>query len=271
GLLGEARGGVLGGTSGLLGLLRAYALVVVVDRDRQCALGGLLADDVLLEEVEDLPRGGQRRLLLGGGLGGLDLLGDDLVAQLDALLADVHPGAGDQPLDLLLRLPAEGAFEHVGSIARTRHVRVLSSGRQQCAPRFPRERSPGPCEPSPWYREELSDHGRRRSGDAAAEGARALRSGEGSLRELRRWSLTGLQDLVDEAVLERGLRREDLVALDVRAHLLLGAAGVERQGLLEPFAHAHDLVGLDLQVGGLPAPALAAHRGLMDEDPGVGQ
>src|SRR5699024_3809453 len=98
---------------------------------------------VLLEEVEDLPRGGQRRLLLRGGLGGLDLLGDDLVAQLDALFADVHPGTGDQPLDLLLRLPAEGAFEHVGSIARTRHVRVLSSGRQQCAPRFPRERSPG--------------------------------------------------------------------------------------------------------------------------------
>src|SRR5699024_4526701 len=70
---------------------------------------------------EDLTRGGQRGLLLGGGLSGLDLLGDDLVAQLDALLADVHPRPRDQALDLLLRLAAEGALENVSVLARTCH------------------------------------------------------------------------------------------------------------------------------------------------------
>ena len=121
GLLGEGLGGALRGRAGLLGVLGAHALVVVVDGDGERALGGLLSHHVLLEEVEDLPRRGQRGLLLGGGLRGLDLLGDDLVAQLDALLADVHPGPGDQALDLLLRLAAEGALEDVTGLARTCH------------------------------------------------------------------------------------------------------------------------------------------------------
>ena len=42
-----------------------------------------------------------------GGSG--ELLVDDLVAEIDALVADVDAGAGDQLLDLTLRLPAEGA------------------------------------------------------------------------------------------------------------------------------------------------------------------
>jgi hypothetical protein len=43
------------------------------------------------------------------GLG--QLLFDDLVAEVDALVADVDPGARYELLDLLLRLPAEGALE----------------------------------------------------------------------------------------------------------------------------------------------------------------
>ena len=64
------------------------ALVVVVDRDGEDLLRALLADHVLVEDGLDLGRlgdGGQPvgLLLL------LDLLGDDVVAQADALVADV--------------------------------------------------------------------------------------------------------------------------------------------------------------------------------------
>src|SRR5690606_36373076 len=93
------------------------ALVVVVDRHRQRALRLGLPDDVLVEEVVDL-----------GGLGQLveldvarlrQLLLDDLVAEIDALVADVDPRAGDQFLDLLLTLPAERALEQVTAVARS--------------------------------------------------------------------------------------------------------------------------------------------------------
>src|SRR5690606_6905505 len=95
------------------------ALVVVVDRHRQRALRLGLPDDVLVEEVVDL-----------GGLGQLveldvarlrQLLLDDLVAEIDALVADVDPRAGDQFLDLLLTLPAERALEQVTAVADACH------------------------------------------------------------------------------------------------------------------------------------------------------
>src|SRR5205085_5028810 len=41
----------------------------------------------------------------------LALLGDDVVAELDALVADVDGGAGDELPDFPLPLPAEGAGE----------------------------------------------------------------------------------------------------------------------------------------------------------------
>ncbi len=83
---------------------------MVVHGDGEDLLGALLPDDVLVEDVLDL-----------GGLGDageavallflLDLLGDDVVAEPDALVADVDGGAGDELLHLLLRLAAEGAGE----------------------------------------------------------------------------------------------------------------------------------------------------------------
>jgi hypothetical protein len=82
---------------------------VVVDRYRERALGLLLADDVVVEDVVDLSRLRQVLELEGGWSG--ELLVDDLVAQIDALIADVDAGAGDQLLDLPLRLPAEAAEE----------------------------------------------------------------------------------------------------------------------------------------------------------------
>jgi hypothetical protein len=82
---------------------------VVVDRHRQRALRLVLPDDVLLEDVVDLPR--LREVLDVERRRGRELLVDDLVAEIDALVADVDAGAGDQLLDLPLALAAEGAEE----------------------------------------------------------------------------------------------------------------------------------------------------------------
>jgi hypothetical protein len=82
---------------------------VVVDRHRERALGLLLADDVLVEDVVDLPRLGE--ILDVEGRRSCELLVDDLVAEIDAFVADVDAGAGDQLLDLPLRLAAEAAEE----------------------------------------------------------------------------------------------------------------------------------------------------------------
>jgi hypothetical protein len=82
---------------------------VVVDGDRQDLLGALLPDDIVVEEVLDLDR--SRQSDGGAVLLPLALLGDDVVAELDALVADVDGGAGDQLADLPLPLPTEGARE----------------------------------------------------------------------------------------------------------------------------------------------------------------
>ena len=99
------------------------ALVVVVDGDRENLLGALLADDVVVEDGLDLGRLGHRRQAEALRLL-LDLLGDDVVAQADALVADVDRRPGDELLDLLLALPAEGAGEVpvIVALALGRHL-----------------------------------------------------------------------------------------------------------------------------------------------------
>ena len=121
-----------------VGLHDLHALVVVVDRHRQRALGLLLPDDVLLEDVVDLPRLGE--VLDVERRRGGELLVDDLVAEIDALVADVDARAGDQLLDLPLALAAEGAEELLVGVRRSRHA---SSVLPQCFPASAR-RSPGP-------------------------------------------------------------------------------------------------------------------------------
>jgi hypothetical protein len=94
-------------------------LVVVVDRDGELLLGVLLADDVVVQIGVDLDRLGQ----LGESdlLGDRELLLDDLVAEIYALVTDVDAGAGDQLLDLLLRLSAEAALEQLAAVSESCH------------------------------------------------------------------------------------------------------------------------------------------------------
>jgi hypothetical protein len=77
----------------VLGLMME-ALVVVVDRDREDLLGVVLPDEVVVENLADflrfrnaVPRFSQR---------GLVLLLDDVLAQLDAFIADEHGRSGDE-------------------------------------------------------------------------------------------------------------------------------------------------------------------------------
>jgi hypothetical protein len=82
---------------------------VVVDRDRERPLRRLLTNDVLVEDVVDLDR--LRQALELEARGRRQLLVDDLVAEVDAFVADVNARSGDELLDLALRLAAEGAEE----------------------------------------------------------------------------------------------------------------------------------------------------------------
>ena len=77
-----------------------HPLVVVVDRHREDLLGPLLADHVVVQEIENLRRLGE---LVEADLGRLGkLLLDDVVTEVDALVADVDARAGDELFDLLL-------------------------------------------------------------------------------------------------------------------------------------------------------------------------
>src|SRR3954463_2358670 len=103
----------------VVALHHLHALVVVVDRYGERALGLLLADDVLVQHVVDLAR--LREVLDVERRRGGELLVDDLVAEIDALVADVDARAGDQLLDLPLRLAAEAAEQLFVRVGGTSH------------------------------------------------------------------------------------------------------------------------------------------------------
>src|SRR5947209_13625692 len=73
---------------------------------------------------------------------------------------------------------------------------------------------------------------------------------------------------VDEGVGCRLIGLEEAVALHVGVDLLEALPGVLGVDLIDPPADVEDLLGVDRDVGGL---ALEAGRGLVDEDPAVGQ
>ncbi len=84
-------------------------LVMIVDRDRERPLGPLLPDHVLVEDVLDLRGRGN----LGDAIRNLALLvlRQDLIAERDALIADVDRWPGNELPDGVLRFAAEGAAE----------------------------------------------------------------------------------------------------------------------------------------------------------------
>src|SRR6266571_1656795 len=116
---------------------RLDPLVVVVDRDGEDFLRPLLADHVLVEDILDLRGLGKRAELAALLL--FPLLGDDVVAELDALVADVDRRARDQFADVVLALPAEGALQRSVAFARSGHRLSTSSPASPApAPRPPR-------------------------------------------------------------------------------------------------------------------------------------
>jgi hypothetical protein len=80
---------------------------MVIDGDGKTLLGFFLADYVIGKNVVDLF--GLGKVLYIEADGSRELLVDDLVAEIYALIADVYTRPGDQLLDLPLTLPAEAA------------------------------------------------------------------------------------------------------------------------------------------------------------------
>src|SRR4029453_14102154 len=95
---------------------RLDALVVVVDGHGEDLLGPVLPDHVLVEHGLDLGGLGEAANLLTLLL--LPLLRDDVVAELDAFVADVHGGARDELADVVLALAAERALQRPSALAR---------------------------------------------------------------------------------------------------------------------------------------------------------
>src|SRR5690606_30728965 len=91
------------------------ALVVVVYSNGEHLLGTLLTDHVLIQNAADFL---WRRQLVGTalGLGFLHLLADDVVAQVDALVADKDGRTGNQFAHFVLAFAAEGAVKQLAVV-----------------------------------------------------------------------------------------------------------------------------------------------------------
>src|SRR5262249_18316869 len=94
-------------------------LVVVVDGHRERAFCLLLTNYILVEDVIDLAR--LRQVFDVEARRSGQLLIDDLVTEIDAFVADVYAGSGDQLLDLPLRLAAETAEKLFVGVRGTCH------------------------------------------------------------------------------------------------------------------------------------------------------
>jgi hypothetical protein len=88
---------------------------MIVDRDREHALGAVLADHIIIEDLADLGR--SRNAVPRFHEGGLGLLADDIIAQLDAFIADEDGRSGDELANLMLRFAAERAVEGALAVA----------------------------------------------------------------------------------------------------------------------------------------------------------
>jgi len=96
-------------------------LVVVVDGDRQHALGVELPDHIIIQHLADFARGWHVAGLLDQRR--LGFLADDVVAQLHTFIADEHGRARDELPHLVLALATEAAVKRAFAIgaAQLRH------------------------------------------------------------------------------------------------------------------------------------------------------
>ena len=93
---------------------RLQTLVVVVHGDRERLLRALLADDVLVENLLDL---GRFRKFVARALGAVfELFTNDVVAELDAFVADKNRRTGNQLANFVLTLAAEGAVQQLAVV-----------------------------------------------------------------------------------------------------------------------------------------------------------
>ena len=104
---------------------RTYTLVVVVDGDRKRTLGAVLADHPRIEEFEDFTRLWERKTR--GRALRFGIFGNDFVAQVDTLVANVNAGSPNELADLLLALSAERALEGLSSVGQSTHVCLLKN------------------------------------------------------------------------------------------------------------------------------------------------
>ncbi len=111
-------------------------------RRRRGPSSPVLADDVVVEEALDL---GRRRERDGrAALVALRLLRDDVVAEPDALVADVDGRPGDELANLALALPAEGAAQVSVVVLFAAHASLVRR-------MLPPNRCPGIPRPAPQH------------------------------------------------------------------------------------------------------------------------
>ena len=93
---------------------------MIEHRNGEHLLRRILPDNEVIKKSADLA--GCRNVVEPEALRLVHLVVDDFVAQVDALVADVHRRAGDELLDLLLRLRAERALDEFRSVTELGHV-----------------------------------------------------------------------------------------------------------------------------------------------------
>src|SRR6202035_4783294 len=91
------------------------ALVMIVNSNRQDPLGLRLPDDVIVQNLADLP--GSRDAVAGFYKRGFVLLADDIHAKFDAFIADENRRAGNELAHLMLAFAAKRAIERVFRVA----------------------------------------------------------------------------------------------------------------------------------------------------------
>src|SRR5262245_56954565 len=106
---------------------------MLIDGDCEFLFCLVLTDDVVFEEFFYLDRLWKRGAACGRFL--LLIIGDDLVADVDALVADVNRRAGNKLLDFVLRLAAKRAAQCI--VASSHQLSDLAKFLRVCGGSLP--------------------------------------------------------------------------------------------------------------------------------------